>query len=87
MSFAIIVGNVHGFRTGEWKGAGAKSIRWILAGIVVLILGVCVLGLAHGIKPKPKPQSDKPAATAPASTAPVPAATTPASMAATQPGG
>jgi L-rhamnose-H+ transport protein len=52
MSFAIIVGNFHGFRTGEWRGAGRKSIRWILAGITILIAGVCVLGLAHAIKPR-----------------------------------
>jgi len=50
MSFAIIVGNFHGFRTGEWRGAGGKSIRWILIGIGILIAGVCVLGLAHAIK-------------------------------------
>jgi len=46
MSFAIIVGNVHGFRSGEWKGASRQSIAWVVVGIVVLILGVCVLG--HG---------------------------------------
>jgi L-rhamnose-H+ transport protein len=46
MSFAIIVGNVHGFRSGEWKGASRRSIGWIVAGIVILILGVCILG--HG---------------------------------------
>jgi L-rhamnose-H+ transport protein len=46
MSFAIIVGNVHGFRSGEWKGASRRSIAWIVAGIIVLILGVCILG--HG---------------------------------------
>ena len=46
MSFAIIVGNVHGFRTGEWKGASRQSIAWIVAGIIVLIAGVCILG--HG---------------------------------------
>jgi hypothetical protein len=50
MSFAIIVGNFHGFRTGEWRGAGRKSIRWILAGIIILVAGVCVLGLAHAIR-------------------------------------
>jgi L-rhamnose-H+ transport protein len=50
MSFAIIVGNFHGFRTGEWRGAGGKSIRWILVGIGVLIAGVCVLGLANSLK-------------------------------------
>ena len=53
MSFAIIVGNFHGFRTGEWRGAGSKSVRWILVGIAILIAGVCVLGLAHWIGPPP----------------------------------
>ncbi len=43
MSFAIIVGNINGFLTGEWKGASKRSGSWIAAGIVVLILGVSVL--------------------------------------------
>ena len=43
MSFAIIVGNFHGFRTGEWKGASRQSIAWILTGLMILIVGVCVL--------------------------------------------
>ena len=50
MSFAIIVGNIHGFRTGEWKGASRQSIKWIAAGIAVLVLGVCVLALGKGIQ-------------------------------------
>ena len=50
MCFAIIVGNFHGFRTGEWRGAGRESIGWILAGIIILVAGVCVLGLAHAIR-------------------------------------
>jgi len=43
MSFAIIVGNIHGFRSGEWKGASRQSIAWIVAGIGLLIVGVCVI--------------------------------------------
>ena len=43
MSFAIIIGNVHGFRTGEWKGASRQSVAWIAAGIAVLVVGVCLL--------------------------------------------
>jgi L-rhamnose-H+ transport protein len=43
MSFAIIVGNVHGFRTGEWKGASRQSIAWVMFGIAALIAGVFVL--------------------------------------------
>ncbi len=43
MSFAIIVGNIHGFRSGEWKGASRQSITWIVAGIALLIVGVCII--------------------------------------------
>ena len=43
MSFAIMVGNINGFLTGEWKGASQKSIFWIISGIVVLMLGVSLL--------------------------------------------
>ncbi len=47
MSFAIIVGNINGFLTGEWKGASRESINWIIGGIGVLIVGVCVLAKAN----------------------------------------
>ena len=43
MAFAIIVGNVHGFRCGEWKGANRQSVVWIVAGITLLIVGVCII--------------------------------------------
>jgi len=49
MSFAILVGNVHGFRTGEWKGASRDSICWIVIGIANLILGVCILGVGNSM--------------------------------------
>jgi len=51
MSFAIIVGNFHGFRTGEWKGAGGRSVAWIVAGIALLIAGVCILGWGNSLAP------------------------------------
>ncbi len=43
--FGIVgsVGNINGFLTGEWKGAGKKSVAWIIGGIVILMLGVSVL--------------------------------------------
>jgi L-rhamnose-H+ transport protein len=50
MSFAIIVGNVHGFRTGEWQGASARSVRLVAVGIAVLIIGVCVLAQGQAMK-------------------------------------
>ena len=49
MSFAIIVGNFHGFRTGEWKGASPQSVKLIVTGIAVLILGVCILATGNAI--------------------------------------
>ena len=51
MSFAIIVGNVHGFRTGEWKGVSRQSITWIIVGIVILIAGVCLLAQGKAMMP------------------------------------
>jgi L-rhamnose-H+ transport protein len=51
MSLAILVGNAHGFRTGEWKGASRQSIAWILAGIVLLVLGVCLLAQGRAMLP------------------------------------
>jgi len=54
MSFAIIIGNFHGFRTGEWKGASRRSVRWILSAIVVLILGVVVLAQGKAMSDRAK---------------------------------
>ena len=51
MSIAIIVGNVHGFRTGEWKGASRESIKLIITGIAILILGVCILAAGNAMTP------------------------------------
>ena len=49
MSLAIIVGNVHGFRTGEWTGASRQSIAWVLFGIAALIAGVFVLATGNAM--------------------------------------
>ena len=49
MSFAIIVGNLHGFRTGEWKGASRQGVAWIVTGIVILVIGVCILGKGNAM--------------------------------------
>jgi len=51
MSFAIMVGNFHGFRTGEWKGASGQSIKLILIGIAVLVVGVSILAIGNAMTP------------------------------------
>jgi len=50
MSFAIIVGNVNGFLTKEWKGASKQSIYWIIAGIIILIVGVSIFAKGSAMK-------------------------------------
>jgi hypothetical protein len=52
MSLAIIVGNFHGFRAGEWKGASRQSVLWIMAGIGLLVAGVCILASGKAMMPK-----------------------------------
>jgi len=47
MSFAIIVGNINGFLTGEWKGASKLSVSWIVTGILILVIGVSVLATGN----------------------------------------
>lgn len=62
MSFAIIVGNINGFLTKEWKGASKESIRWIVAGIGILIIGVSILAKGNfmqGEYEKSRPESSE----------------------------
>ena len=61
ISFAIIVGNVHGFRTGEWKGASRRSVTWIVAGIALLVIGVCILATGKSMIPPPAENATEPA--------------------------
>lgn len=43
MSVIIITSSAWGFLTGEWKGAGKKSVNAMLVGIIFLILGFITL--------------------------------------------
>jgi len=50
MSFAIIVGNINGFLTREWKGASTRSVAWLAVGILVLVVGVSTLARGNYIQ-------------------------------------
>lgn len=50
MSLGIIVANLLGFISGEWKGASRQSINWIITALVILILGICLLSIADTMK-------------------------------------
>ncbi len=71
MSFAIIVGNFNGFITGEWKGAGSRSVSMILVGILALIIGVCILGKGNAMNNAAKAKAIKEAGEKPAAVTPV----------------
>ena len=45
----MILANILGFITAEWKGAGAQSIRWIIAGLIVMVGGVCMLAWGNSM--------------------------------------
>lgn len=64
MSFAIMVGNVNGFLTGEWKDASKQSVNMIVAGIAVLMLGVSVLATGNYLHGEYEKNVVKPAAEA-----------------------
>jgi L-rhamnose-H+ transport protein len=49
MSVIIITSNVWGFATGEWRQAGGKPVKIMLAGIGCLIVGFCTLAYASAL--------------------------------------
>ncbi len=49
MTVTIILANILGFMTGEWKGVGVKPVRCINAATLVLIISICVLGIGNSL--------------------------------------
>ena len=46
MSVMVITANLWGFVTGEWKGANRRAREFLLSGVAILILAICVVGYA-----------------------------------------
>jgi L-rhamnose-H+ transport protein len=46
-SCGLLIANLAGFMTGEWNNASRQSRHWLLAGLAVLTLGMCILGMAQ----------------------------------------
>lgn len=44
MSIIIITANVWGAVTKEWKGAGSKAVKWMIASLVVLFAAISIFG-------------------------------------------
>lgn len=47
LSCMVIVSNLWGFATGEWKYAGAGAKSFMIAGCIVLIVASAILGIAN----------------------------------------
>lgn len=46
MSVTVIVGNIWGFITNEWKGTSLKARRLMLTGILFLIANILIIGIS-----------------------------------------
>jgi L-rhamnose-H+ transport protein len=46
---SVLVGNVLGFTTGEWKGADQQSKKWLYLGLTVLVAGIIVVSIGNAI--------------------------------------
>ncbi|MGV8878779.1 MAG: L-rhamnose/proton symporter RhaT [Sphingobacteriaceae bacterium] len=51
MAFIILIANVWGLALKEWKGASKKTIRTVVAGILVIGLSILIVGYGNSIKP------------------------------------
>jgi len=50
MAFVILVSNLRGFYFNEWQGVTRTTPRTIMAGILVIIISVIVVGYGNSIK-------------------------------------
>jgi L-rhamnose-H+ transport protein len=50
MAFIILVANSWGLVLKEWKGVNKKTITTIIAGILVIILSVLIVGYGNYLK-------------------------------------
>ncbi len=48
---AVLMGNVLGIVSGEWKGTGTRPLRVMLAGLALLVVGIAVVGYANYLAP------------------------------------
>ena len=50
MAFIILVANSWGLALKEWKGVSRKAIATLIAGIITIIISVCIVGYGNSIK-------------------------------------
>lgn len=60
MSFIILVANMWGLLSNEWKGVSKRTMRTIALGVLTVIVAVLIVGKGNSLKPAAE---EKPAAT------------------------
>jgi L-rhamnose-H+ transport protein len=50
MAFIILVANAWGLLLKEWKGVSRKAIATLIAGIITIMISVCIVGYGNSIK-------------------------------------
>jgi L-rhamnose-H+ transport protein len=56
----MLVGNICGFATGEWKNASSPSRRFIMIGIGGLVMAICILAYSNTLERKTSPDGKSP---------------------------
>ncbi|QEC58448.1 hypothetical protein FSB75_05725 [Flavisolibacter ginsenosidimutans] len=51
MSFIILVANMWGLVSNEWKGVSKKTMRTIVLGVLTVIVAVLIVGKGNSLKP------------------------------------
>ena len=49
MSCSLLVANLMGFMTNEWKGAGRQAHGWLYKGLALLMLGIVALTIGNNL--------------------------------------
>ena len=49
MISAIITANICGIVTGEWKDVGRKPLMTLVAGLAILTMAICLIGVGNGL--------------------------------------
>jgi L-rhamnose-H+ transport protein len=50
MAFIILVANLWGLFLKEWKGVKTKTLRTVIAGIIIILISIVIVGLGNSIK-------------------------------------
>ena len=52
MGFMIVISNVVGVKTGEWKGASVKAKKTLYTGLFVLVSAMVIMSVGTGLQQK-----------------------------------